>query len=208
MPCARRGRSGTGRPACSAFSFRSRRPPSAGSRPMRCLVLIGLLVTCPSDPSEATPDAPVDVDAALDASPDAATACRSRASASSRACAACSNDPELTGTTPSIVHVTLTFARHYVDPTDRPLLTEGGRSAGDAERGWQLGTVGGVRVRAARALRARDAAQDRDRDRLRHDRQDHRSRGRARRPQDRRQRHARGRVPVRLNRTRCRRRRR
>lgn len=37
------------------------------------------------------------------------------------------NDPELTGATPLLVRDTLTFARAYVDPTDRPLLTPGGR---------------------------------------------------------------------------------
>ncbi|NVB84401.1 MAG: hypothetical protein HOV81_38860 [Kofleriaceae bacterium] len=36
------------------------------------------------------------------------------------------NDPELTGASPSAVHVTLTFQRRYNDPADRNLLTEGG----------------------------------------------------------------------------------
>lgn len=34
---------------------------------------------------------------------------------------------DMTSATPMIVRDTFTFARQYVDPTDRPLLTEGGR---------------------------------------------------------------------------------
>jgi hypothetical protein len=34
---------------------------------------------------------------------------------------------DMTSTTPMLVRDTFTFARQYVDPTDRPLLTEGGR---------------------------------------------------------------------------------
>ncbi|MDQ3364424.1 MAG: hypothetical protein M3680_03255 [Myxococcota bacterium] len=37
------------------------------------------------------------------------------------------NDPELTGATPVLVRDSLTFARRYNDPADRPLLTPGGR---------------------------------------------------------------------------------
>ncbi len=37
------------------------------------------------------------------------------------------NDPELTGTTPGFVTVSMTFARRYNDPADRPLLTLGGQ---------------------------------------------------------------------------------
>ena len=38
------------------------------------------------------------------------------------------NDPELTGATPLLVDASLTFARRYQDPADRPLLTPGGRT--------------------------------------------------------------------------------
>ena len=34
---------------------------------------------------------------------------------------------DLTSTTPELIRGTFTFERRYVDPTDRPLLTEGGR---------------------------------------------------------------------------------
>jgi hypothetical protein len=34
---------------------------------------------------------------------------------------------DMTSTTPMLVQDTFTFARQYVDPTDRPLLTDGGR---------------------------------------------------------------------------------
>jgi hypothetical protein len=62
---------------------------------------------------------------------------------------------------------------HLRAPVQRPRRSaapHAGRPARDrdAERRWQLDLLGGLRVRAARALRARAAAQDRDRDRLRH----------------------------------------
>lgn len=36
-------------------------------------------------------------------------------------------DTELTATTPDLIHASLTFARRYNDPDDRPLLTPGGQ---------------------------------------------------------------------------------
>jgi hypothetical protein len=92
---------------------------------MRSLVLVGLLAAC-SAPGDATPDAPVGVDSALDASPDAATGVPLAGFGDLAGMCGVLDDPELTGTTPSIVHATLTFARRYNDPADRPLLTIGG----------------------------------------------------------------------------------
>lgn len=92
---------------------------------MRCLVVVGLLAAC-NDPGDATPDGPIGVDAALDASPDVPTGVPLAGFGDLAGMCGVLNDAELTGTTPSIVHATLTFARRYNDPADRPLLTIGG----------------------------------------------------------------------------------
>jgi hypothetical protein len=92
---------------------------------MRSLVVVGLLAACGSS-GEQAPDALVSVDAAVDASPDAATGVPLAGFGDLAGMCGVLDDPELTGTTPSIVHATLTFARAYVDPADRALLTTGG----------------------------------------------------------------------------------
>src|SRR5262245_56871831 len=90
----------------------------------RALLLVGL-VAC-SSPAEVEVDAAVqppmpDANAAADAPPtamgfgDLSGMCGVLAAA------------DMTSPTPMLVRDTFTFARQYVDPTDRPLLTEGGR---------------------------------------------------------------------------------
>lgn len=92
---------------------------------MRRSLFLLALVGC-GDPEPASPDAPpaspdaaaVDVDAPLDAPAvfgDLAGMC------------GVLDDPELTGPSPLMVRASLTFARAFVDPVDRVLLTPGGR---------------------------------------------------------------------------------
>lgn len=86
---------------------------------MRAVVL-ALLAAC-GDSGSSTPD--VDAFVATDAAPDAAP------TAFGEIGGACNqlNDPELTGAMPLLFHSSLTFARRYNDPADRPLLTPGGQ---------------------------------------------------------------------------------
>ena len=92
---------------------------------MRPLAFLALVAAC-SSPGEATPDAPIAVDAAADASVDASTGVPLVGFGDLAGMCGVLDDPELTATSPSLVHATLTFTRRYVDPDDRPLLTLGG----------------------------------------------------------------------------------
>lgn len=93
---------------------------------MRSSALLVCLVAACSSPDEATPDAPISVDASPDATADAATGVPLAGFGDLAGMCGVLDDPELTGTSPSIVHASLTFARRYNDPDDRPLLTTGG----------------------------------------------------------------------------------
>ena len=92
---------------------------------MRSLVVVGLLAACNS-PADVAPDAAGEVDAASDASPDAATGVPLAGFGDLAGMCGVLADPELTGASPAIVHATLTFTRRFDDPVDRPLLTAGG----------------------------------------------------------------------------------
>jgi hypothetical protein len=93
---------------------------------MRSLVGFGLVFAACSSPAEMAPDAPIGIDAAIDAAGDAATGVPLAGFGDLAGMCGVLDDPELTGTTPLAVHATLTFARRYNDPADRPLLTTGG----------------------------------------------------------------------------------
>ena len=92
---------------------------------MRSLVVVGLLAAC-SSPSEMPPDAAVGTDAPADAAVDAPTGVPLAGFGELAGMCGVLADPELTGPSPLAVHATLTFARRYNDPADRPLLTTGG----------------------------------------------------------------------------------
>ena len=90
---------------------------------MRGSPLLALLVACGS-PSANSPDASavdgtVSVDAAPDAAPDGFGTLSGMCGAITMA--------DLVGPTPRVVRVDFDFAREYVDPADRPLLTVGGQ---------------------------------------------------------------------------------
>lgn len=93
-------------------------------RSLACATL-SLLAAC-SAPAEVAPDAASETDAASDASADAPGGVPLAGFGDLAGMCGVLDDPELTGTGPSIVHASLTFARAYVDPADRPLLTTGG----------------------------------------------------------------------------------
>jgi hypothetical protein len=82
-----------------------------------CLVL----AACGSPAQETTPDAPA-------ATPDAAIDSSAQAGFGelSGMCGVL-GAMDLTGASPELVHATMTFARRYNDPADRPLLTIGGQ---------------------------------------------------------------------------------
>ena len=85
-----------------------------------CLVLVA---ACGSSGSKAAPDAPaVTVDAPADVATDAAAGFGDL----SGMCGVL-GVMDLTGASPELVRDTFTFARGYVDPDDRPLLTPGGQ---------------------------------------------------------------------------------
>lgn len=85
--------------------------------------LAALLAACGASGDPIRPDAPgVVVDAAPDGAVDAASGFGSLGGM----CGVL-DMPELTGPAPLLVRASFTFERGYVDPDDRPLLTEGGR---------------------------------------------------------------------------------
>ncbi|HUS32263.1 MAG TPA: hypothetical protein VMZ53_27370 [Kofleriaceae bacterium] len=88
---------------------------------MRRFAACLLLAACgsPSDPAT-TPDAPATPDAAID------SASPSGFGELSGMCGVLGT-PDLTGASPELIRATMTFARRYVDPDDRPLLTVGGQ---------------------------------------------------------------------------------
>jgi hypothetical protein len=89
---------------------------------MRCFAAFALLAACGSPGAEMTPDAPaVTPDSAVD-SPAAAEGFGDL----SGMCGVLGAS-DLTGATPELIRATMTFARRYNDPADRPLLTEGGQ---------------------------------------------------------------------------------
>ena len=92
---------------------------------MRSLVVVSLLAAC-SSPAELTPDAPIGIDAAADAALDGPAGVPLAGFGDLAGMCGVLDDPELTGPSPLAVHATLTFARRYNDPADRPLLTVGG----------------------------------------------------------------------------------
>ncbi len=87
---------------------------------MRAALLALTLLGC-SDPASSPPDA-----AAADASLDVAADAASGFGTYSGMCGVLAQ-MQLTGATPQLFTDTLTFARAYVDPADRGLLTPGGR---------------------------------------------------------------------------------
>lgn len=91
----------------------------------RALVSLLVVVGC-SSPSGSEPDAAVDHDAAGDAAID--TPAIDAATGFGELSGMCGvlNDPELLGGAPVLVQDAMTFARAYVDPDDRSLLTAGG----------------------------------------------------------------------------------
>jgi hypothetical protein len=80
-----------------------------------------MLAACSSTEPSATPDAPATPDAAID-SPTALAGFGDL----SGMCGVLGT-PDLTGPSPELFRATMTFARRYVDPDDRPLLTPGGQ---------------------------------------------------------------------------------
>ena len=86
--------------------------------------LLFLLAACGSSTKPATPDAPATADAAPDVAPeiDAPSGFGDLTGMCGVLAAA-----DLTSPSPEIVRDTFTFARAYMDPADRPLLTEGGQ---------------------------------------------------------------------------------
>jgi hypothetical protein len=93
---------------------------------MRSLVLATLALGACSSPAEVGTDAALDVDAAPDATADAPSGVPLMGFGDLAGMCGVLNDPELTGPGPSLVHASLTFARRYNDPADRPLLTADG----------------------------------------------------------------------------------
>jgi hypothetical protein len=91
---------------------------------MRACLLLAVLVAACDDPAAGTaPDAGTTADGAL-AQPDAADPMVGFGTLSGM-CGVLAA-PELTGAAPLLVHDAMTFMRAYVDPADRPLLTDGG----------------------------------------------------------------------------------
>jgi hypothetical protein len=89
---------------------------------MRILLAAALAVTGCSEPASSPPDGPGTPDAAADATADAPAGFGTL----SGMCGAL-GQMQLTGPTPELFRDTFTFAREYMDPADRGLLTEGGR---------------------------------------------------------------------------------
>lgn len=90
---------------------------------MRRLAGCLLLAACGSSPAPALPDAAVapEIDAAIDAPPAAAGF-----GELSGMCGVLTST-DLNSASPELVRATMTFARAYSDPADRPLLTLGGQ---------------------------------------------------------------------------------
>lgn len=88
---------------------------------MKAATVLVFVVGC-SSPSGSIPDAPPGNDASIDVAIDAASAGFGELSGM---CGVL-NDPELLGASPLLVQDAMTFARAYVDPADRALLTPGG----------------------------------------------------------------------------------
>src|SRR4051812_46496206 len=91
----------------------------------RGLVLLVLAACGSPTGSMETPDAPVqqpDIDAAVDSGGNALAGFGDL----SGMCGVL-GAPDLTGASPELIRTTMTFARRYNDPADRPLLTVGGQ---------------------------------------------------------------------------------
>jgi hypothetical protein len=91
---------------------------------MRPLLVVAGLAACSSPTAQVEPDAPVQ-QPAPDASADAPVAPSGFGDLSGMCGVLAAMD--LTSPSPQLVRDTFTFARAYVDPDDRPLLTAGGR---------------------------------------------------------------------------------
>jgi hypothetical protein len=81
--------------------------------------LLVLLAACGSPSASVEPDAPREVDGAIDAAPQGFGELSGMCGVLTAM--------DLTSPTPEVVHATMTFTRRFVDPTDRPLLTPGGQ---------------------------------------------------------------------------------
>lgn len=93
-------------------------------------VLVAVLGAACNSPEAGGADASLadaGADAARDAASDAATGVPLAGFGELAGMCGVLNDPELLGTSPLLVRDALTFARAYVDPDDRPLLTPGGQ---------------------------------------------------------------------------------
>jgi len=84
--------------------------------------MLAAFATACGAPTEAAPDAATETDGAVDAPLDGGV------SGFGELAGMCGvlNDPELLGPTPQLFRDSLTFARRFDDPADRPLLTPGG----------------------------------------------------------------------------------
>jgi hypothetical protein len=91
---------------------------------MRSLVVVVALTACSSPAMQVEPDAAVE-QPTPDASADAPPMATGFGELSGMCGVLAAMD--LTSTSPQLVRDTFTFARAYVDPQDRPLLTDGGR---------------------------------------------------------------------------------
>ena len=100
--------------------------------PLVLLAFSPVLVACSSSPKSAGPDAPASSDAATadtvadSATGDAAGSAGSGFGVLSGMCGVLAVG-DLTSASPEVVRDTFTFAREYMDPADRPLLTAGGQ---------------------------------------------------------------------------------
>jgi hypothetical protein len=93
-------------------------------RLMRTALLALALIGCGGPSGAPQPDGAVGPDAAPDTGPDASP--QAGFGTLSGMCGVLAQ-PELTGPMPRLFRDTITFARAYVDPADRPLLTPGGQ---------------------------------------------------------------------------------
>ena len=99
------------------------------------LALALALIGCSEPSSSPGPDAAASPDAAADAAPDAPAGFGTLGGM----CGVL-HAMQLTGTAPELFRATFTFARAYMDPADRGLLTPGGRHLAETPNaGWSSG---------------------------------------------------------------------